>query len=91
MSETPEEPLPIEDRVRELEAARRRHKLLLVLLVFTTCGYLEGRSNDAGFSNDVVRLNNDVERLTNEVERLRNEVKKAQDVLQRVSQRKRNP
>ena len=60
MSETPEEPLPIEDRVRELESSRRRHRWILILLVFTTCGYVEGRSTDIGQSNDVERLSHGV-------------------------------
>lgn len=90
MSETPNEPLPIEARVRELEASRRRHFWVLLLLVFSTCGYVEGRSTDVGHSSDVQRLGNEVRRLSNDVERLSNEVANTQDELQRVAERDRN-
>jgi hypothetical protein len=84
MSKTPEEPLPIRDRVRELEASRRRHMWVLILPVLTTCGYVDGRTTDIGQDNRVERLNNDVRRLSDEVSRLRDEVEDANDEGQRA-------
>jgi len=101
MSDTPE-PRSVEERLedidgrlRELDSSRRWHFWVLVLLVFTTCGYgtVDTTSNNStGISNDVgalrrnVReLSQDVERLSDEVERLRDELNGTQEVLQRVA------
>lgn len=88
MSETPNEPL--EARVRELEASRRRHYWVLLLLVFSTCGYVEGRGTDVGYGNGVQRLGSEVRRLSNDVERLSIEIANTQDELRRVTERDRN-
>lgn len=90
MSENPNEPLPIEARLRELEASRRRHFWVLLLLVFTTCGYMDGRSTDSGQDYDVVRLGNQVRSLRNDVERLSEEVESAREEVQRLLERDRN-
>jgi uncharacterized protein YlxW (UPF0749 family) len=92
MSGTPNDPEPIEAKVRELEKSRRRHFWVLLLLVFSTCGYMEGRDADVGQRDDVARLSNEVRRLRQDVrtlstnvERLSGEVERTKAELQRAS------
>jgi hypothetical protein len=87
--QTPEPSSPIEDRVRELESSRRRHLFILILLVFTTCGY-ETTSTDIGYSGDVERLSSQVRKLRVDVERLSNDLEDTQAELRRVSGRDAN-
>jgi hypothetical protein len=70
--------------VRELEASRRRHMWVLILLVRTTCGYVDGRTTDTSQDNRVERLNNEVRRLSEEVSRLSEEEKDSNDERERA-------
>jgi uncharacterized protein YlxW (UPF0749 family) len=102
MSETPDKPLSVEERFEEVEdkllkldSSRRWHLWVLVLLVFTTCGYgtvdttsnnTSGLSNDVGeLRRNVTQLNRDVGRLSDAVERLQEELKSTQEALERPS------
>jgi hypothetical protein len=87
----------VEDQLLRLDSSRRWHFWVLVLLVFTTCGYgtvdttsddTTGISNEVrGLRGDVRELGHDVERLNEEVERLRSELDSTQAALERLSDR----
>jgi thiosulfate reductase cytochrome b subunit len=84
----------LDDRLLKLDSSRRWHFWVLILLVFTTCGYgtVDTTTTDTGLLNDsgvlrrdVRRVSDDVNRLNDEVESLREDLESAQDELQRLS------
>ncbi|HSL10295.1 MAG TPA: hypothetical protein VLA82_03145 [Actinomycetota bacterium] len=81
MAATAEGPPSIGERVSKLEASRRRHMWVLILLVFTTCGYVEGRSTDVDQNDRVNVLRNEVRRLADEVASLQDAMAATQDPI----------